>query len=174
MNARKGKAWGACCSLRKIWKSDLQQSIKIRIFTALVESVFLYGSETWTMTKRLNKIVDGCYTRMLRMALDVNQYTQRITNSKLYGALPKLSSKIAQRRLRLSGHAQRHPELTLNKVLFWEPTHGVTKRGRPHLTFVDNLRADTGLKSIKDISNLMEDRELWRCTVHGAREHQPT
>ena len=120
INARKGKAWGpgACHSLRKIWKSDLQHSIKIRIFTALVESVFLYGSETWTMTKRLNKMVDGCYTRMLRMALDVNQYTQRITNSKLYGALPKLSSKIAQRRLRLSGHAHRHPELTLNKMLF--------------------------------------------------------
>ena len=100
LNARKGKAWGACHSLRKIWKSDLQRSMKIRIFTALVESVFLYGSETWTMTKRLNKIVDGCYTRMLRMALDVNQYTQRITKRrKLYGALPKLSSKIAQRRL---------------------------------------------------------------------------
>ena len=125
------------------------------------------------MTKRLNKIVDGCYTLMLRMALDVNQYTERITNNKLYGALPKLSSKIAQRRLRLSGHAHRHPELTLNKVLLWEPTHGVAKRGRPHLTFVDNLRADTGLKSIKDISNLMEDRELWRRTVHGAREHHP-
>ena len=41
VNARKGKAWVACHSLRKIWKSDLQRSIKIRIFTALVESVFL-------------------------------------------------------------------------------------------------------------------------------------
>ena len=29
----------------------------------------------WTMTnKRLTKIVDGCYTRMLRMALNINQY----------------------------------------------------------------------------------------------------
>jgi len=173
VNMRKGKAWGACHSLRRIWKSDLKKPIKIRIFTALVESVFLYGSETWTMTKRLVKMVDGCYTRMLRMALDVNQYTQRITNNTLYGALPKLSSKIAQRRLRLSGHAQRHPELTLNKVLLWEPTHGVAKRGRPYLTFVDNLRADTGLKSVGDISRLMEDRELWRSTVHGAREHHP-
>ena len=41
-------------------------------YTALVESVLLYGSETWTMTKRLEKMVDGCYTRMLKD--DVNEF----------------------------------------------------------------------------------------------------
>ena len=67
--------------------------MKVRDFTALVESVLLYGSETWTMTKRLNKMVDGCYTRMLRMALNVS-WKQRLTNEELYGKLPKVSSKI--------------------------------------------------------------------------------
>ena len=57
----------------KLWNSKLRKSIKIRVFTALVESVLLYGSETWTMTKRLEKMVDGCYMRMLRMALNINQ-----------------------------------------------------------------------------------------------------
>ena len=42
------------------WKSDLRKAIKVRLFTALIESVLLYGSETWTMTKRLNKVLDGC------------------------------------------------------------------------------------------------------------------
>ena len=70
----KGRVWGACHTLKKLWNSKLRKSIKIRVFTTLVESVLLYGSETWTMTKRLEKMVDGCYTRMLRMALNINQY----------------------------------------------------------------------------------------------------
>ena len=67
IDARKAKAWAACHKLKQIWKSDLRKAIKVRLFTALIESVLLYGSETWTMTKRLNKVLDGCYTRMLRM-----------------------------------------------------------------------------------------------------------
>ena len=115
-----------------MWKSDLWKDLKIRLFTATVESVLLYGSETWTMTKRLTKIVDGCYTRMLRMALNINQCMMRITNSELYGNLPKVSSKVAHRRLRLAGHAQRHPELTLHSVLLWEPLNGRAKGADSH------------------------------------------
>ena len=117
IRVRKGKAWGACHSLKKLWNSDLRDALKVRVFVALVESVLLYGSETWTMTKRLTKMVDGCYTRMLRMALGVNQWRDRVSNQALYNGLPKVTSKIAQRRLRLAGHAQRHPELTLHKLV---------------------------------------------------------
>ena len=63
----------------------------------------------------------------------------RITNAELYGNLSKVSYKVAQRRLRLAGHVQRHPELTLHSVLLWEPLHGRAQRGRPHLTYVDTL-----------------------------------
>ena len=59
IRVRKGRAWGACHTLKKLWNSKLRKSIKIRVFTALVESVLLYGSETWTMTKRLENMVDG-------------------------------------------------------------------------------------------------------------------
>ena len=54
---RKAKAWAACHKLKQIWKSDLRTAIKV---TALIESVLLYGSETWTMSKWLNKVLDGC------------------------------------------------------------------------------------------------------------------
>ena len=77
ITTRKKKARIACHSLKAVWKSDLRRDLKIRLFTATVESVLLYGSETWTMTKRLTKTIDGCYTRMLRMALNINQYMMR-------------------------------------------------------------------------------------------------
>ena len=102
------------------------------------------------------------------------QYMMRITNSELYGNLPKVSSKVAQRRLRIAGHAQRHPELTLHSVLLWEPLHGRAGRGRPRQTYIDTLRADTGLQDTRDIANIMEHRERWRDIVHGSREYYPT
>ncbi len=34
--------------------------------------VALYGSDTWTLTNKLEKQLDGCYTRMLQTALNIN------------------------------------------------------------------------------------------------------
>eukprot|EP00116_Pleurobrachia_bachei_P009181 sb/3469443/ len=157
---RKSKAWVACHGLKKVWNSDLKDELKCRLFVATVETVLLYGCETWTLTKQMEKSLNGTYTRMLRMALNKNQYQLRMTNGPLYGigGLPILSTKIAERRLRLAGHAQRHPELTLHRVLLWEPLHGQAKRGRPEKTFVDVLRQDTGLRDVKEIASVMEER----------------
>ena len=68
-----GKAlgWSACHRLRRIWKSILKRSIKERLFMASVESILLYGSETWTVTKAIEKKLYGCYTKMLRMVFNV-------------------------------------------------------------------------------------------------------
>ena len=48
-------AWRACNKLNKIWKSPLSRNIKIRLFTSTVESVLLYGCESWTLTCILHK-----------------------------------------------------------------------------------------------------------------------
>ena len=72
LRVRKAKAWAACHKLRKIWKSGLRRRMKIRLFVVKVESILLYGSETWTLTESLKKQIDGCYTGMLRMALNVD------------------------------------------------------------------------------------------------------
>ena len=62
-------AWTAQNKLTKIWKSNLSRSFKVRLFCSTVESVLLYGSETWTLNKKLEKKINGCYTRMLRSSL---------------------------------------------------------------------------------------------------------
>ena len=61
---RKALAWKPCNKLHKIRKSSLRKSLKLISFPAIVESVSLYGSETWTLTKRLEKSIDGTYTRL--------------------------------------------------------------------------------------------------------------
>ena len=81
---RKSKAWAACHGLKKVWNSDLTDELKCRLFVATVETVLLYGCETWTLTKQMEKSLNGTYTRMLRMALNKNQYQLRMTNGRLY------------------------------------------------------------------------------------------
>ena len=43
----------------------IKTHIKIQLFQATVEGVLFYGVETWTITKKIGKALDGCYTRML-------------------------------------------------------------------------------------------------------------
>ena len=106
LKARKAEAWRACNKLTKIWKSDLTREIKISLFCSTVESVLLYGSDTWTLSEKLTKQLDGCYTRMLRTVLNIH-WNQFLTNEQLYGGLPKLSDKIRRRRLTFVGHCRR-------------------------------------------------------------------
>ena len=70
--------------LGKIWKSSPCRELKVRIFLTTIESVFLYGSETWTLTKSTEKKIDGACTRMLRTALNVS-WREHITIKDLYG-----------------------------------------------------------------------------------------
>ena len=173
INIRKALAWKACHKLTKIWKSTLKRSIKIRLFIATVEAVLLYGCDTWTLTKKLTKQLDGMYTRMLRMVLDIS-WKSHTTNIELYGNLPKLSQKIAERRLRLAGHCVRHTEEIASDIVLWVPSHGRTRVGRPAVNYIDLLQKDTGLNSTSEIRNAMMDRKTWREYVSLVRlENRP-
>ena len=92
----------------------MRKDLKIRLFQATVESILLFGSETWTITETLAKRIDGCYTIMLKMVLDVHWPT-KINNHKLYGKLPKVTSKFRERRMKWDGHIWRHKDLLLIK-----------------------------------------------------------
>ena len=70
INTRLAKPWTANNSLSVIWKSDLTDRIKRSFFQAAVVSILLYGCTTLLLTKRMEKKLDGNYTRMLRAILN--------------------------------------------------------------------------------------------------------
>ena len=70
IDTRLTKAWTAIDRLSIIWKSDLTDKMKRSFFQAAVVSILLYGCTTWTLTKRLERRLDGKYTRMLRAVLN--------------------------------------------------------------------------------------------------------
>ena len=70
INTGLGKARTAIDRLSVIWKSDQTDKIKRSFFQAAVVSILLYECTTWTLTKRMEKKIDGNYTRMLRAILN--------------------------------------------------------------------------------------------------------
>ena len=93
IETRLTKAWTAINRLSTIWKSDLTDKMKRSFFQAAVTSILLYGCTTWTLTKRLEKKLDGNYTRMLRAILN-KSWQQHPTRHQLYGHLPPITKTI--------------------------------------------------------------------------------
>ena len=74
------------------------------------------------LTKRLEKKLDGNYTRMLRAILN-KSWRQHPTRHQLYGHLPPIMKTIQVRRTRHAGHCWRSRDELISDVLLWTPTH---------------------------------------------------
>ena len=99
--------WSALNKMNAIWKSRLPDRIKRNFFRATVESVLVYGSVSWTLTKSLEKRLSGNYTRMLRAILD-RSWKDHTTNTEIYANMPDICTSIRHQRLRFSGHCCRN------------------------------------------------------------------
>ena len=99
-----------------IWKSDLTDKMKRSFFQAAVASILLYGCTTWTLTKRLEKKLDGNYTRMPRAILN-KSWRQHPTKHQLYVHLPPITKTIQVRRTRHAGHFWRSRDELIRDVL---------------------------------------------------------
>ena len=155
-----------------IWKSDLTDKTKRSFFQAAVASILLYGCTTWTLTKRLEKKLDGNYTRMLRAILNKSK-RQHPTRHQLYGHLPPITKTIQVRRARHAGHCWRSRDELISDALLWTPTHGRAKAERPARTYIQQLCEDTGC-SPEDLPEAMNDREKWRERVRDIRATSTT
>ena len=167
IDTRLTKAWTAIDRLSIIWKSNLTDKMKCSFFQAAVVSILLYGCTTWTLTKRLEKKLDGNYTRMLRVILN-RSWQQHPTRRQLYGNLPPITKTIQARRTRHAGHCLRSKDVIVSDVLLWIHAYGQSKAGRPARTFIQQICDDTGCNP-EDLPKAMNDRETWRERVRDIR-----
>ena len=94
--------------------------MKRSFYQAAVVSILLYGCTTWTLTKRLEKKLDGNYTRILRAILN-KSWRQHPTRHQLYGPLPPIKKTIQVRRTRHAGHCWRSKDELISDVFLWTP-----------------------------------------------------
>ena len=157
MKTRKAQAWAAIRKLDNIRISELPRQLKMNFFRWTVEGILLYCAETWTMTKTMNSEIDGTYTRLLRHALNV-KWRQQVTNENLNGDVPKISSVMQQRRLRLAGHCYRSDKTVANLIL-WEPKRVSRRPSGPKLDYGTLLTQNTGLTN-EELRTAMSDRVM--------------
>ena len=92
--------------LHSIFKNKtLNLKLKLKIFQALIESIFLYNSECWGLNKEQEERINITQTKFLRNILGIRWHKNNwISNDKLYEKTQQQdwSRKIAHRRLRCS------------------------------------------------------------------------
>ena len=167
IDTRLMKAWMAIDRLSIIWKSDLTDEMKRCFFQAAVVSILLYGCTTWTLIKRLEKKLDGNYTRMLRAILN-KSWQQHPTRHQLYGHLPPITKTILVRRARHAGHCWRRKDELVSDVFLWTPTYGQAKAGRPARAYIQQLCEDTGCnpEDLLEAINVEREGQGYPCWRH--------
>ena len=139
--------------------SGCNGKMKRSFFQATVVSILLYGCTTWTLTKQLEKKLDGNYTRMLRVIWN-KSWRQHSTKHQLHSHLPSITKTIQVRRTRHAGHCWRNRDELISDVLLWTPTYDRADAGRPARTYIQQCE-NTGC-SPEDLPEAMNDREKWR------------
>ena len=151
--------------LSVVRKSDLTNKMKHNFFQVVVVSILLYGCTTWTLTKHMEKKLDGNYMRMLRAILNKSK-RQHPTKQQLYSYLPPVTKTIKIRWTRHARHWWRSRNELVSDVLLWTPSQRRAKAGCPARTYIHQLCADTGC-SPEDLPKAMDDRERWRERVRN-------
>ena len=113
------KAWTAIDRLSVIKKkSELTDKTKRSFFQAAVVSILIYGCITRTLTKRMEKELNGKYTRILRAILN-KSWKQHPTKQQPYGHLPPITETIQISRTRHTGHCWRSRDELISDILLW-------------------------------------------------------
>ena len=128
----------------------------------VVLSIFLYGYTSWTLPKRMEKKLDGNYTRML-WAISNKSRRQHPTKQQLHGHLQPITKTIEVRQTRNAGNCWRSRDELINGILLWTPSHGRAKEERPARTYIQQLCVDTGC-CLDNLLGAIDDREGWSLT----------
>jgi len=147
--------------------------VGVVVYLALVQSVLLYASKTWTLTVADSKTLDTFHMKCQRHILGISWH-QFVRNEEIAArtGLPSLSTTICCRRsaifrhlARLSDEVQAHKVLhsciRLSQGRLPDPTWK-RRPGRPHGRWIDQLRRD----------NNRPPADQWKLAIrrgHGGR-----
>ena len=153
--------------MSSIWRSGIDSKLKVSFFRSVVESLLLYGCETWSLTDTFMTKLDSNYTRLLRYVQGIH-WSERITNEVVYNGLIKLSATIRKRRLQFAGHCIRAVNQVVSKLVLWEADRPMRLGGGNITTYPKLILDDMNIVQIdkaykqEDIIPLATNRGLWK------------
>ena len=132
-----------------------------RLCVCYVWSTLLYGSETWTLTKRTTKHLQAFEMWMLRRMLKIPWigHKTNIEVLQLAKATSTLLSSIKKRKCKYFGHLTR--ENSIQRVILEGKIEGKRGKGRPRVKWMDNIKDWMNLNYC-DCVRLANSREEWK------------
>jgi hypothetical protein len=149
-----------------LWSKTILHKTKKLMYQALVQSILLYGTETWTLnTQQANKLLVTEMDFWRRSARKSRkQAVRNVTTREVMEVRKNILEVIEEKRLRWFGHVKRMPENRLpRKILEWEPEG--TLRGRPKERWIDGVRRSMTNHGLTEED--IRDRDRWRNLVLG-------
>ena len=164
--ARIAQTTEALTRLKPLWNDrNITVSSKIRLIRSLVMSIFLYASETWTLSADLQKRIQAMEMRCFRKILRIS-YKDHVTNEvvcnkikQAIGPYDDLLTTVTKHTLKWYGHVSRSSGLA--KTILQGTVRGGRRRGRQKKRWQDNIKEWTGME-FADSQRAVENREMWR------------
>ena len=148
--------------LKSILTCDhMQIATRTRILKCYVHSVLLYGSETWTLNKELERKINAFEMWTIRRMGKIS-WKEKKTNKEVCDQMnmrQELLNTVKSRKLKYFGHIKRHS--TICKEILEGGVEGKRQRGRPPRKWNDDIKSWTG-HSLAECTRLAENREVWR------------
>jgi hypothetical protein len=149
-----------------LWSKNILHKTKKLMYKALVQSILLYGAETWTLnTQQANKLLatEMDFWKSARKSRKVK--VRNVTIREVMEVRKNILEVIEEKRLRWFGHVKRLPENRLPlKVLEWE-LEGTRRRGRPKERWIEGVRRSMTNRGLTEEDT--RDRDRWRSLVLG-------
>lgn len=145
-----------------LWSKSINLKTKKTIYNAIVEPIMTYGAETWQLTQKDKRKIETTEMDYLRRACGISRI-ERVRNEEIRRRTASMYStidRIETRQLLWYGHVKRMGEERLPKNLLDYIPHRRRRRGRPEMTWEDNIRKIMEDRAIEEED--WRDRDRWR------------
>ena len=141
---RKILAINAANNLRRFFENDkLTINLKLKLIDTYIEPIFLYNSETWTLTKSMEKSINAFQRRIARRYCFNIKWPKTLSNRDLYERtkIIEWKKKVTVRRLKWLEKMAREPEeIPIKVALRYGLSNDARPRGKPKTTWISKVK----------------------------------